>query len=176
MKQLQPVLNSEKVDEITRIARHQYELQGEIAKLNEKLTEKNTELTRVKTVDLPNAMTAAGVRALTLSNGYVVQVEDFVSGYIKEEDKPDAFAWLRANKLGSLVKNMIACSFGMGEDKAAKALKAMLKKNKYVFDEKETVHHQTLQALIRERLREGKALPPSITYTTVPTSSIKRSK
>lgn len=169
-------LTPDKVREITSIARKQYDLEREIKKLGETLGEKNKELVRVRTIDLPNAMKAAGVTALSLSKGYTVSVKDFVTGYIKEENKPAAFAWLRANKFGSLIKNVVSCSFGMGEDKAAKALKSLLRKAKIAYEDKEDIHYQTLQAFVRERLKFGKELPDSIEYHTVPTTEIKESK
>jgi len=171
--ELTKTLPDTKVSEITKIARRQYKLEAEIAEDVATLSEKNKRLQRIKTVELPEAMAAAGVKKLTLTGGYDVTVDDFISASIAEEDEAEAFKWLRANKLGSLIKHVFKCSFGMGEEKKAKALKTLLNKNKFIYEQSEGVHSQTLRALVRERLTAGLALPESIKYTSVPTSAVK---
>lgn len=133
-------------------------------------------LYRLKTVDLPAAFETAGCKATTLLDGTIIEVSDFIAANIKEENVDAAHKWLRANKLGSLIKNVIKVAFGMGEDAKGKKLKAFLKKSKFPFEEKEAVHKGTLTALVKERLREGLALPASIDVSKVPTTNIKRIK
>lgn len=165
-----------KLKEIAFIAAQQVKLEDELAALTVKMTDKARELTKMKTVTLPLAMQAARLKGIQLEDGSKVEIENFVTGNIKEENRTDAFAWLRKNNFGSLIKRKIAMNFGMGEDNSAKAVAAALKKMRIPFESDETVHAGTLRSFVRERLSEGKALPPSIDVATVPTATIKRSK
>lgn len=161
---------------ISDLALRQMQLEDQITRDSEAVARLSAQLYKLKTEDIPTAMQEAGVKAVTLPDGSKVEVEDFVTGNIKEENRAEAFAWLRKNKLGSIIKRQVSLAFGMGEDRQAKELVALLKKKKYVFAQKEDIHTQTLRAFVRERLREGKALPPQIDVTTVPTTTIKRKK
>jgi hypothetical protein len=164
------------VAQIVTLARRMTALEDEIQILNDNLTVKNQQLTRLRMVDIPNAMSEAGTKYIELDSGEAVEVKDFVTGNIKEENREKAHAWLRAQGFGSLVKHVVSCAFGMGEDAKALTVVKWLASKKVPFEQKEAVNTGTLRAFVRERLEAGKALPPSIDYTSVPTASIKRPK
>jgi hypothetical protein len=164
------------VAQIVALARRMTALEDEIEKLNETLDDRGKKLTRLRMVDIPNAMSEAGTKYIELDSGEAVEVKDFVTGNIKEENRDKAHAWLRAQGFGSLVKHVVSCAFGMGEDAKALVVVKWLAGKKIPFEQKEAVNTGTLRAFVRERLEAGKALPPSIDYTSVPTASIKRPK
>lgn len=162
--------------DVRLLAQRQMGIEDEIAELNTQLSALAARLKQVKEEDLPLAFMAAGIKAITLADGSEVTVKDFLTGNIKEENSAAALAWLRLNKFGSLIKNTVKVAFGKGDDKKAKALAAFLKKEKVTYERREGVHPQTLQAFIRESLRVGRNLPPSIEVHSVPTTKIDRPK
>lgn len=164
----------ENIRVVSDLAAAQIALEDRIAKGQALLEDLGRQLYKLKTVDIPTAMDAAGSLELTLKNGCEVIVTKFITANISEEDRAAAHKWLREHKFGSLIKNVIACKFGKGEDSSAKALRATLKKLKIVFTDKESVHPQTLLAFVREQLKAEKALPLSIGVVSVPTTVIKR--
>lgn len=164
------------VKQIALLVKRQITLEAEIKEMEAALAAKNKQLYRLTTTDIPTAMSEAGVKELTLEDGTEVKVEAFINGYIKEENRDKAHAWLRKNGFGSLIKTSVSCAFGMGDDKKVAALVKFMLSKKLPFDQKEAVHVQTLRAFVRERLKDGKALPPSIDVTEVPTSKINRKK
>lgn len=168
--------SQESLSVVGELAKRQVAMEDEIARIEATLAEKNKALYKLKTIDLPTAMEAAGVKFVGLPDGTKVEVTDFVTGNIKEENRTAAHKWLRDNGFGSLIKNTIALAFGMGEEKKCGSIAAYLEKRRIPFDRKEAVNTQTLRAFVRERLQAGKALPPSIDITSVPTSKITRSK
>ena len=172
----QPGTSVPAVKQIAVLAKRMTALEDEIAAIGETLTVRSAKLTRLKMVDIPNAMSEAHTKYIELDSGEAVEVKDFVTGNIKEENREKAHAWLRAQGFGSLVKHVVSCAFGMGEDKKALAVVKWLASKKVPFEQKEAVNVNTLRAFVRERLEAGKALPPSIDYTSVPTASIKRPK
>lgn len=168
--------------EVADLAQRQIELEDRIAKGRAYLADLEDRLKDVQSIDIPAAMSAAGLSMFALENGAVVKVEDFTAASISEANRAAAFAWLRDNKFGSLIKNVMSLQFGMGQDllarEIAKACAAALKKHKLdvPIEQKESVHPSTLRAFVKERLAEGKALPPEITVVQVPTTKITRSK
>lgn len=162
--------------DIRLIAWRQVKLEDQLAELMLQVADVSAKLKQVKEVDLPLALEAAGLEAVTLSDGWQVLVKDFLTANIKEENAAAAFKWLRDNKFGSLIKNTIKVALGKGDDKLAKALAAFMKKQKIPYERREAVHPQTLQAFVRESLREGRNLPPSIEVVSVPTTKIVRPK
>lgn len=165
-----------KVAEIAVLAKRQMEMEDGIARLVAELEVRNKALYKMKTETLPLAIRAAQVKAITLPNGDEVIVEDFVTGNIKEENRAKAFAWLRKSGFGSLIKHTVKMAFGMGEDKKAMMIEKLLVSKRVPFEAGESVHPSTLRSFVRERLEAGKALPPVIDVTSVPTATIKRSK
>ena len=172
----QAAANEAQVREITTLSNRLLLKMQQAADLTATLEDVTKEIRRLQVIDIPAAMTAAGAKGVTLEDGTKVEVDDFITGYIKEENRESAHAWLRKNKLGSVIKRVIALQFGMGEDKKAANLVATLRKMKLPFEQKEAVHPSTLKALVRERLRAGKELPPSIDVTSVPTATVKPPK
>ena len=112
---------------------------------------------------IPAAMDEVGMEEFTLSSGDTISVENIVTATISEPNRATAFAWLRKHKHGSIIKREIKLNFGMGEDKQAKALLALLKKSKLrPTSDKETVHPSTLKAFVKEQLAEGKDIPMDV--------------
>lgn len=175
-KEMAKTTSIEAVKEISTLAARQVRLEDDIAALDEQRNAKHKQLYLLSTVDIPSAMKTAGVQEIKLDDGTWVVVKNFITGSIKVDDREKAHSWLRKNGFGSLIKNIVDCAFGMGEDKKAITVMKFLKGKKIPFTQKETVNSNTLQAFIRERLAAGKALPSSIGYTEVPTSKITRSK
>lgn len=164
------------VRQLSDLATQVIQLEDEIAAQSLLLQTLNERLRILKTSTIPSALDEAGVKAMTLPNGFEVEVQEFLAANIKKEDEPRAFAWLRANKAGALIKNEFKVKLGKGDDTIAKKLVAACKKLKIPIERKESVHYQTLQAFVREKLQAGKALPPEINVTKVPTATIHRPK
>lgn len=162
--------------DVRLLAQRQMEIEDEIVALTLRLKDATERLNRVMLEDLPLAFDAAGIKRLDLPDGTVVQVKSMVTANIKAENKGDAHGWLRKNKFGAIIKNVVKIAFGKGEDKNAAKVVAMLKKAKIPYERSEAVHPQTLGAFVREQLGAGKALPASIDVFEVPTASITRPK
>jgi hypothetical protein len=164
------------VKELSDLAAQMMRLEDEIRDLEAQLVTKKEKLRMYAQSLLPTSMDAAQVKALTLPDGAIIQVEDFLAANIKKENEAAAFAWLRKNKLDALIKNEIKVKFGKGEDKLVSEYEKFLKKKGIAFERKAAVNWQTLQAFVRERIRAGKDLPPVIEVNRVPTATIKRPK
>jgi hypothetical protein len=72
---------------------------------------------------------------------------------------PLAYEWLRENGYDDIIKNVVACEFGRGEDDQASAFKAFAAKEGFPADQTESVHSGTLKAFVRERVEAGDDFP-----------------
>jgi len=108
---------------------------------------------------IPEAMAVAGTSSFKTTAGVKVDIKDYVSGSLPKDEsaKTVALAWLEKHGGASLIKGQIVAEFPKGEDNARlrnEAAEAL--SNLHVdFSEQETVHHTTLAAFARERMKNG---------------------
>jgi hypothetical protein len=145
--------------QVRRLADELLKLRERIAKgeaLLKQLKEQERDLEFVK---LPNAMTENGMKKLQLDNGMGIELEQVITGSIPEKRMAEAATWLRNNGHQQLLRNEIVLSFRPGEDEqAAKAL-FQIKKFKFPFETKISVHHMSLKSWAKEMIAKGSNLP-----------------
>ena len=98
-------------------------------------------------------------RTIFTQPNYRVKVGNYYGASIKEAKKEAAFAWLRNNGFGDMIKNQVSCSFGRDEDEKARGLIDTLNEKGYPSSQREWVEPSTLRAFIREQHEAGKELP-----------------
>lgn len=147
--------------EISALAERQLACEIRVQALGEQLKQANEALRQVQEVDLPAAMAQAGVSEIKLPSGEKVTIkEDVYASIPKDERHHEAMDWLREHDFGDVIKNEVKVAFGKGEEDQARALIAELNANGWKnYTAGETVHSQTLKALIREQLAKGKDFP-----------------
>jgi hypothetical protein len=163
----------ELTDRIWESARDLYRRQREIVRLAALIEKEVAEIKRLSETVLPEMMDEAQTKEMTSESGFKLIKANKVYGNISKENETAAHAWLEANKYGSIIKFGFVIPIEKGDAKLAKAVRALLKKAKLAFEEKSSVHFQTLQAFIRESVEQARALPKSITYHVQPVVEIK---
>lgn len=141
------------------LALDQEELERQIQSAELQLKQLNAELRTLSEERIPDLMTELGVSEYRTVDGLKVAIKPYYSASIKEEKKAEAFNWLRAHKLDDLIKNVVAVSFGRGEDKAAQEMAEALASNGLQVQHTESVHPMTLKAFVKERIEGGLELP-----------------
>jgi len=148
------------IKEISNLAAIQISRELRVAQLEDDLRTAKEVLQRVQEVDLPNAMAAAGIMSIKLPNGASLTIKEDVYASIPKDQQFEAFAWLRDHELGDVIKREVVVEFGRGEEDQAVALVNELQaKGMNNYQTKESVHSQTLKALIREQLAKGAEFP-----------------
>ena len=154
------------LDDIRALAEQQLLLMEELEAMEAQHDLKKAELRKLSEETLPELLNAVGLPGLKLADGTVVELVDNISASITDENRDEAHKWLRENGYGDIIKNVVAFSFGKGEDDDAKVLLAyaneMAKSGQLHFgtlDQKEAVHSSTLKAFVKEQLKQGTALP-----------------
>ena len=109
--------------------------------------------TTLKT-DIPELMDKLGKKRYTLPSGTEVVLKEAITANIKEANREAAFKWLRDNKQGAIIKEIISVPLPRGQnaEPLVAALREHLKAQGLDYEEKESVHAQTLGAFVREYL------------------------
>jgi len=144
---------------VARLAREQLELEADVDAIERALKATKERLREHSTKTLPDALRALGLSEFKLTDGSAVTVKTVISANLSKAKQPEAFAWLRERKLDDLIKHQLVVRLVRGQDEVAQNIKAHLTLNGLAFDDKETVHPQTLSAWVRERLASHQEVP-----------------
>lgn len=147
-------VSDDEIKSISELADRQVLLEDWIEKAEDKLKEAKANMKKLTGELLPEAMREAGVREFKLSNGCEVLLNMDIKASITAANKENAFAWLRENNQGDLIRNEFKVSYGSGEDEQADCLSSFLTEVGQDFNQKEFVHHSTLPAFVRRELDE----------------------
>lgn len=158
--------NEDKTDLLTRIsevAQKQLGIEAEIAKAEQRLKELQQDHLNVTQFELPELMDEAGMTQFKLRDGSLVTITESIRASIPSSNPTPALNWLRENGHGHVIKNDYTVSFGKGEEDKAKEFGEELKSHDDLkYKNKEHVHWQTLQSVLKEQLEEGVDVPLDI--------------
>lgn len=152
-------ISNDALQQISELARRQLEWESEIERLETVLKEANEKLRKIQEEDLPAAMAEAGMKAFTLANGSKITVKDEVAVSIPKDRKYEAYAWLRENGYGDVIKHNVVVEFGKEDDDAALRLMEYCERQGKRAEDQQSVHAQTLKALVKEQLAKGIEIP-----------------
>jgi hypothetical protein len=96
------------------------------------LAEKQRELKNLVEIQIPAVMQELGIEEASLDTGESISVKEQIFANISQERQVAAFQWLRDNGHGGIIKRP---------------------------EPKDTVHHSTLKALMKELLENGTEVP-----------------
>ena len=144
------------------------ETQKQINTVEEQLKKLKETETTLSEQTIPNLMQQAGVQLLKLSDGSSVEVKPKYKARIPESRSEEAFAWLRENGHGDLIKNQVAMEFGMRQDNEAKSIVEELKNKGLPVQQKQFVHPSSLRGFVREQIQDlGKDVPADLFGTYI---------
>ena len=135
------------------------ETDDEISKIKIRLKKKEDYRRLLSEEVLPSLFSEVGLSELKLSDGRKIKVSETYRASIKIENRKAAYAWLRHNGFGDLVKNQVTCSFGRNEDEKASSLISDLSERGLEPAQREWVEPSTLRAFVREQYESGRDLP-----------------
>lgn len=150
-------------------------IMSRLAKYEEVARELKERFNKLQLEVLPDLMIQAGMQEFTLVTGETVTVKDFVNANIPSltsiEDADDTekailldrrdkcIKWLKSVKAEAIIKNKLVAEFGKGQSKVASKFAKEIQKQGYASKVEETVHPQTLNKLIREKIADGIEVP-----------------
>lgn len=144
---------------VASLAQRQTALVEEVEQAERKTKALKAQLLEVEEKQLPDAMTAAGLKSVTTTNGFVVQVAPYYAASISVALRPTVIKWLRDNGHEGLVSREVSVSFGKGQHAKAAAAKAVLEAQGLTVEDAENVNTSSFKALVRELLEDGQPVP-----------------
>ena len=151
------------------------DLEDEIANAEESINKLKEQAKILSQVEIPAMMQDMHITKLKLKDGESVEIKPYyyasLAQGVNESDsdyvqrKEQAFAWLRNNGLGDVIKNDITVTFGRGEDNKAAQYAVLARGQGFEPVQKENVHAQTLKAVVRERIESGQDMPSDLFKT-----------
>ncbi len=148
---------------IEGLAQDQLDADTRVAHLEEQLREAKATLRDIAENRLPTLLDEAelGQSTITTPAGIIIKVGEIIRGSIPKPNEVEAFQWLEDNNNGALIKRNFSIDFGKGDDKWADKFQrdCAQRKRPLNIKRKKTVHPQSLQAFVRQRLTDGKPFP-----------------
>ena len=155
-------LDNAGLDTVAGLARKIKQQQDKVERLDRELKDEKQALLKLTDEDLPSTMADLGLSRFSLDDGSTVEVKPTYGASILVKDRPAAYDWLRDNGFDDIIKNVISCQFGRGEDDQASAFHAFASQQGYSADQNESIHASTLKAFVKERIETGDDFPHTL--------------
>ena len=155
-------LDNSGLDTVAGLARKIKQQQEKVERLDRELKDEKQNLLKLTDEDLPSTMADLGLSKFSLDDGSTVEVKPTYGASILVKDRPAAYDWLRDNGFDDIIKNIVSCQFGRGEDDQASAFHAFASQQGYSADQNESIHASTLKAFVKERIETGDDFPHTL--------------
>lgn len=154
--------NNKKLKELGEMVNELADLEEKVLTATEALGRLTARQRELSTKAIPDLFDEFGLSRLTLSDGTGIEIKRSYSASITEETRAACHGWLRKNKFDSLIKHNLTAKLKKGEGTAAKNITALFKKLGVSYEDKESVHPQTLNAFVREQIEAGNDFPQEL--------------
>lgn len=152
-------------------------LQTEIEGLSARLKEREKELAKIETLDLPELMDSFGMSKFTLTDGTQIEVKSIIraslpapstihnakSVLLREElqERLDAgVKYLQDHNAGALVKSVLEIEIGKGNSELiSRVIETLEKEFNLYANHNVSVHPMSLSSYVKERLENGDDIP-----------------
>jgi hypothetical protein len=153
-------MKSDALRRITKLADQLVAAKADVKTIEASLVTAKAKVTRIEREDLPELMRELKMKNFELEGGGKVGVVDDLECSITEENKPAALTWVKKRGDDGIIKTILSVEFDRDEYQAAIKLAAEIRKltNKPV-EVKESIHHMTLKAYIKELLKKKVKVP-----------------
>ena len=155
------VKNSE-LDSVGALAKRSKTLEKEIDELKDTLKEREEQQRKLLEETIPAMLSELGMKLFKMADGSQIEVKAFYGASIKEENRAQAYEWLRANGFDDIIKNTVSVRFGRGEDELCDTLLSILREKNYPDEQAQKVEPQTLKAWVREMVERGNVFPTGL--------------
>lgn len=155
-----PAVGGNLMASFTSLADQKQAADEEVARLEALLDEAKKNQQRITEHEIPNLMDGLEGK-ISLPDGRVIEIAEKIRSSISGEKKPLALRWLDDHGHGSLVKRCFIVEFRMDQEDWAKRFEKQLEQSEVSLNVKRelNIHWQTLNAFVREKLRNGEELP-----------------
>jgi hypothetical protein len=155
-------VKDEDLTSVAALARRAKMLEKEIEEHESVLKERKEQLRKLEEESIPNMLNELGMKDFTMADGSKITVKPFYSASIKEENRAQAYEWLREHGYDDIIKNTVSVRFGRGEDQLCDTLLNQLREQNYPVEQAQKIEPQTLKAWVREQVERGSEFPTEL--------------
>lgn len=172
MKSDKVTVPQDKLDNLNAQCRYMRDLTLEIKQAEERIAEKQRELTKLSMETLPELFAEYNIPSITIgAEGNLPEMtmerKPFYKAVLPEESEP-GLRWLEKNKAGDLIKRVFTVKLPLDSAKQAVELRKIVRRLDLAYEERETVPWTTLTAFVKERIEKlKKPVPLDILGATV---------
>lgn len=156
---IQPNSEGGELSQLRELAEQQAAAAAEVSRLEAELNKAREAYRDLAERQVPELMDQIGIPEFRTNSGLKIKIDETIRASIPKAKAPLAFAWLKANGHGSLIKRVVQVAFGKGEDERAEELRERLAGEEFPVEDNASVHPSTLAAFVREKLRDGEEIP-----------------
>lgn len=156
------VIKNEDLTSVGALAKRAKELEKEIEDLGSTLDERKGQYRKLLEETIPEMLAGLGMKSFKMSDGSQVEVKPFYGASIKDENRAQAYEWLRQHGHDDIIKNTVSVRFGRNEDKLCENLLNLLRQQNYPVEQTQKVEPQTLKAWVREMVERGNEFPTDL--------------
>jgi hypothetical protein len=162
-----PPVNLDRLDAIREKAREYRDTLQEKEDAEQRLTDLNKKIEKIKFSELPDLMSEARVPEFVLeAEGnmpeFKLKAKPYYYANIKADDPnaPAAFEWLEEEGLGSIIKRTYTVTIDKTDSTSPVKLEAYLEGSGYEYEKRLGVPWNTLTAIVKKLVEVHKVIPP----------------
>lgn len=155
-------VKNEDLNSIGELAKRAKELEVEIKDLDEELSKRKEQQRKLLEDVIPNKLAELGMKSFKMTDGSQIEVKPFYGATIKEENRAQAFEWLRKHGFDDIIKNTVSVRFGRNEDDLCARLLNLLREQNYPVEQAQKIEPSTLKAWVREQVELGNEFPTEL--------------
>lgn len=150
----------DRIDHLHSMLEEAVQMQEAVERMEEDLKVAKAALQDLKTKKIPDLMTDLRMERINF-RGWDVSVAEEVYGALPkdQERRAEALRWLEEHEGGSIIQTQVALNFGRAQHNEAMDAVGTLRSMGFSPEVGSDVHHSTLKAFVRERLRAGEEVP-----------------
>lgn len=153
----------DKLEMLTALAEGWKHAMEDVERCAAELAKAQMRVREIEESEIPEIMDELEIETFTAKNGLKVEVKENVRCSIPKNKRGEAYAWLRENGHGALIKRKLMLQFGKGEEEIAEEFKKqLLELSEREVDDLEDVHNSTLVAFVKEKSEAGEELPTDL--------------
>jgi hypothetical protein len=141
------------------LANYAAQTKQEIFGAEERLKRLKENLRRTLEESIPLLMQELGMTKFVTTDGIVFEIKQEFTAKISEANYKSALEWLDTNGFGDIVRTEMVVPTIRGDRRNIAEVTAMLESFGFTPELKEGVHHSTLKAFIKERIKAGDNIP-----------------
>jgi hypothetical protein len=155
-------VKNEDLSSVGALAKRAKELEADIKELEDSTSERKNQLRKLLEETIPAMLQELGMADFTMADGSKITVKPFYSASIPEENRAQAYEWLRDHGYDDIIKNTVSVRFGRGEDGLCDTLLNQLREQNYPVEQAQKIEPQTLKAWVREQVERGSEFPSEL--------------